>query len=216
MNKKGGNIIDKKDIYIQLEPKIQAKPSQIIKLRDIAAVYCNDSSLKEKIRDIEVYETSSSTKNDVLSVLHIIKKIQENENDLAIKIFGKPEILIDIRGEKHTNILFQYLKIFIVCITLFLGAGLAIINFHQDVNMEDSLRTVYEIVTGEENKRPLILQIPYSLGIGIGMVTFFNHVVKKKWKKEPSPLDVEMYMYDKNIDEYVIDNTKQNKKFNSS
>ncbi len=102
------------------------------------------------------------------------------------------------------------MKVSLVCIILFLGAGLAIINFHEDVNIENSFKTFHYLITGEFSERPLLLQISYSIGIGVGMITFFNHVFKKKWKKEPSPLDVEMYFYQKNIDEYIIDNAKQN------
>lgn len=195
-----------------MEPKIEAKPGQVIRIYDIAAVHSNDLDLKRRILAIPIFEVDYNEKNNVLSIIDIIKKIQEKEDDLSIRIFGKPEVLIDINVENKTSKFYKYLKILAVCIVLFLGAGIAIINFHEDVNMESSLSIFYEIVTGDKVKSPLILQIPYSLGIGIGMITFFNHILKRKWKKEPSPLDVEMYMYSKNIDEYVLDNTKQNNK----
>ncbi|MNP77793.1 hypothetical protein D3C76_1752930 [compost metagenome] len=36
------------------------------------------------------------------------------------------------------------------------------------------------------------------------MVVFFNHLFKKKWNEEPTPLEVEMFLYQKNIDHYVV------------
>lgn len=106
------------------------------------------------------------------------------------------------------------MRITVVTILLFIGAAIAIINFHEDVNMEESLKIINRIVTGEETENLLLLKIPYSLGLGVGMVTFFSHVFRKKWKKEPSPLELEMYSYKKNIDNYILDNTKHNKNQN--
>lgn len=36
------------------------------------------------------------------------------------------------------------------------------------------------------------------------MVLFFNHIFKKKFNEEPNPLEVEMFMYQENVNTYVI------------
>ncbi|MNP81772.1 hypothetical protein D3C76_1802270 [compost metagenome] len=36
------------------------------------------------------------------------------------------------------------------------------------------------------------------------MIIFFNHLFKKKWNEEPTPLEVEMYLYQENLNQYVI------------
>lgn len=51
---------------------------------------------------------------------------------------------------------------------------------------------------------PLLLQIPYSIGIGLGMIIFFNRVFKKKFNEEPSPLKVEMFNYQQELDHYTV------------
>lgn len=142
-----------------------------------------------------------------LKIINIVYKYNEN---IDLKIMGDIEILVNIQGEDNEGKLFTIIKTALVCFILFLGAGLAIVNFHADVNMDKSLQIIYHMVTGEENQKPFILLIPYSLGIGAGMTVFFNHVFQKKWKKEPSPLEVEMFMYEKNIDDYILDTTKHN------
>jgi stage V sporulation protein AA len=65
-------------------------------------------------------------------------------------------------------------------------------------------KRIYELVTGVRNDHPLLLQIPYSIGIGIGMMVFFNHLFRKKINEEPSPLEVEMFMYEENVNKYII------------
>ncbi len=70
------------------------------------------------------------------------------------------------------------------------------------------------MITGEFKEQPLLFQVPYSVGLGLGMVLFFNHVFQKRINEEPSPLEVEMFQYQQSLDQYVIvnenkDNTKQ-------
>ena len=95
-----------------------------------------------------------------------------------------------------------------VWLLLFVGSGLAIMNFHTDVSMKEVHERIYYLMTGMHHSRPLILQIPYSLGIGLGMVLFFNHLFKQKFNDEPSPLELEVFMYQESIDQYVIDHEK--------
>ena len=45
-------------------------------------------------------------------------------------------------------------------------------NFHADVSMLAVHQRIYELMTGKKVDHPLILQIPYSIGIGAGMVHF--------------------------------------------
>ncbi|MNG19554.1 hypothetical protein D3C84_1037220 [compost metagenome] len=36
------------------------------------------------------------------------------------------------------------------------------------------------------------------------MVLFFNHIFRKRFNEEPNPLEVELYMYQENVNAYVI------------
>jgi stage V sporulation protein AA len=72
--------------------------------------------------------------------------------------------------------------------------------------MQQVHQRMYYMVTGETVKKPLLFQIPYSLGLGVGMILFFNHVFKKRNNEEPSPLEVEIFQYQQSLDQYVIMN----------
>ena len=70
--------------------------------------------------------------------------------------------------------------------------------------MQSVHQKIYKLVTGKEVEKPLMFQIPYSIGLGLGMIIFFNHVFKKRLNEEPSPLEVEMFNYQMDLDQYVI------------
>jgi len=70
--------------------------------------------------------------------------------------------------------------------------------------MEEVQQRLHYLLTGEEVEHPFWIQIPYSIGLGVGMILFFNHLFKKRINEEPSPLEVEMFKYQQDLDEYVI------------
>lgn len=88
-------------------------------------------------------------------------------------------------------------------------------NFHTDVSMREVHERIYYLMTGQHVHEPLVLQIPYSLGIGIGMIVFFNHLFKRRLNDEPSPLELEMYLYQEHLDQYVIEHEKQKERTQS-
>jgi stage V sporulation protein AA len=120
-----------------------------------------------------------------------------------VQTIGASQTIVEILYEKKklSPLLFS-----VVWLLLFIGAGLAIMNFHEDVSMQQVHQRIYKIVTGKSNEQPLLLQIPYSLGLGLGMVLFFNHLFKKRINEEPSPLEVEIFNYQLDVDQYVAMN----------
>lgn len=68
------------------------------------------------------------------------------------------------------------------------------------------------MITSKEDEHPLVLQIPYSIGIGAGMILFFNRLFKKKFNEEPNPLEVEMFMYEESMHQYVVADEYEKKK----
>ena len=94
----------------------------------------------------------------------------------------------------------------VVWLLLFIGSALAIMNFHEEVSMQAVHQKLYWVITGKVGEKPLLLQIPYSIGIGLGMILFFNHIFQKRFNEEPSPLEIEMFNYQQDLDQYVIMN----------
>ena len=90
---------------------------------------------------------------------------------------------------------------------------MAIINFHIDVNMKQSMESIFYLVTGTKKENPLILLIPYSIGIGIGMFAFFSSAFSNKSRrKEPGPMEVEMDLFNKDVDDFILNKIKNTKK----
>lgn len=205
--------MEKEEIYIKLESRYTTEPNSSVYLTDVAEIFCKNASLQKYLEGLKIYNAKEKEICDFVSAIDIINKIENERDNVNVNIIGKPEILIEIKGGDKKNIIFKYLKVIIICITLFLGAGLAIINFHVDVNMKQSMEKIYYILTGTKKDNPLILLIPYSLGIGIGMIAFFSSAFSNKSRrKEPGPMEVEMDLFNKDVDDSILNIIKNTNK----
>jgi stage V sporulation protein AA len=137
----------------------------------------------------------------LIDMLMVIQNIRQIYPFIRIENFGDPHVLVEIKSERAQP---HFIILALVWLLLFVGSGLTILNFHTDVSMLQVHRRIYQLLTGKTVEHPYFLQIPYSIGIGMGMVLFFNHVFKKKFSEEPSPLEVEVFLYQESTNRYVI------------
>ena len=129
--------------------------------------------------------------------------IRKMDPTIEVDTFGPSQTIIEIILSKKKM---SYLTFALVWFLLFVGGGMTIMNFHVDVSMGEVHQKIFTIITGKVEDKPLLIQIPYSFGLGMGMILFFNHFFKKRFNEEPSPLEVEMFNYQQDLDSYVIMN----------
>ncbi len=194
-------------VYLRLKQKIRVSPGARLTIGDIAQLIGEDELCK-KIERIIIHRINKEDKNlVVIDVMKVIKAIQ-NVTSVEVQIIGPAQTIIEVQISKKKLAPVYFVFIWLL---LFIGAALAIMNFHEDVSMRQVHQQIYKIVTGIDNPKPLLLQIPYSFGLGIGMILFFNHLFKKRFNEEPSPLEVEMFNYQQDLDQYVIIHENQDK-----
>ena len=79
----------------------------------------------------------------------------------------------------------------------------------KDVSVGDVFSKFYRQVMGKESSGVTELEICYSIGLAIGITLFFNHVGSKKITPDPTPMQVEMRKYEKDIDTTFIENAER-------
>ncbi|WP_273837288.1 stage V sporulation protein AA [Guptibacillus sedimenti] len=188
-------------IYLRLRQKKKVPPNKELLIGDIAQLIGEDKNCA-KVEKIPIYQVTKEDKNlVVIDVMKVIIAIQKVMNHIEIQVVGPTQTIVEVQYPKKKLAPVYFVFIWFL---LFIGAALAIMNFHEDVSMREVHQQIYKIVTGIDNPKPLLLQVPYSFGLGIGMVLFFNHLFKKRFNEEPSPLEVEMFNYQQDLDQYVI------------
>ncbi|MBD2846820.1 stage V sporulation protein AA [Paenibacillus sp. IB182496] len=188
-------------LYLRLRKRLAIRPGQTVRLGQAAALAA-EPQLQRRLADLIVYAHRPEDGNRyVIDLLHIVRRIHELRPGLQIEPYGEPQVLVTIAERPRRPLVPMLIFAWLL---LFFGAGLAIMNFHEDVSMKEVHVRISELVTGQPQAHPLWFQIPYSFGLGAGMLLFFNHLLRKRFNDEPNPLEVEMYMYQENVNAYVI------------
>lgn len=200
-------------VYIKLKEKAVVGIDTKIKIKDISEIYCAKPELMKKIEDVNVGKGDAEENWDYINSVQVAGKILEKYPDLDLDILGSSEVIIEYKTEEKDKPFLEFIKVIAVCTVLFFGASIAIMNFHEDVNTRKALEKLYYTFTGEKKENPLIMAIPYSIGIGVGMLTFFSRVfsISRRRKKEPGPMEVELFLYDDETEQYILNELKNNR-----
>lgn len=109
----------------------------------------------------------------------------------------------------------RYLKSALIGIVIFFGSGFSIMAFHNDIGIVDLFAQIYEQVIGSAPESIGGLEIGYSIGLALGILTFFNHISLKKRENDPTPLQVEVSKYEQDVEDTIerIRQKEQQKQF---
>ena len=77
--------------------------------------------------------------------------------------------------------------------------------FNNDVDVTKLFSQMYELVTGQRTDGFTILEITYSIGLTAGILIFFNHFGKKRFTVDPTPMEVQMRLYENDIQTTLIE-----------
>lgn len=197
-------------IYLLMRKRLSVQPKAVITLGDICQLYW-DGEREEEVRSLPVFQVKPSDGDLVIiDIMQVIRLLRSRFPEVPVEVQGPPQIIVEVRSARQKP---RPVLVAFVWVLLFIGSGLAIMNFHTDVSMVEVHKKLHVLVTGQKTEHPLWLQIPYSIGIGLGMILFFNHLFKKRINEEPSPLEVELFLYQQNLDQYYIHHeNKENEK----
>ncbi|WP_033828502.1 stage V sporulation protein AA [Bacillus andreraoultii] len=190
-------------IYIRLRHRVQVGGDKPVYLKDIASINAPDVIIHD-LKKLIVHKVTKEDNNIIIiDGIQIIEVITDKLNIRDIQLIGPQQTIVEVVMRKVKMSIPLFLLVWLL---LFIGSAISIMNFHEDVSMQVVHQKLFYLLTGIKDEKPLTIQIPYSIGLGLGMILFFNHVFKKRINDEPSPLEVEMFNYQQSLDQYVIMN----------
>ena len=112
----------------------------------------------------------------VYSIMYVIDKISKQfPNTQIFNLGGEGFILEYLVNNKKMNNLVEILKVLLLATIFFFGSGFTIMTFNADVDVAHLFDKLNKLVLGT-TKGYSVIQIAYSIGIGIGILIFFNHI----------------------------------------
>lgn len=192
-------------VYMKLERNIEVQ-TPIVRLKEVANIRCKDTHVATAVKKIKIFEFQPrGPKRCVISVLKLIELIEQECPGVAVESLGETDVLLEwVSVDKHKGPQ-QWLKASLVALVSFFGTAFTIMAYHNDIQINNVFRQVHRIVLGVEQKGVSVLEVAYSLGLGLGIILFFNHVGGRRLTKDPTPIEVALRKYEQDVDQTLID-----------
>lgn len=124
---------------------------------------------------------------------------------MDIQNLGEQDFIVTYEQQQTAGGLAHALKAASVIVITFIGAAFSIMAFNNDVDTVKLFSQIYKLVTGQKSNGFTILELTYCIGLIIGILIFFNHFGKKKFTVDPTPMEVEMRLYENDIQTTLIE-----------
>lgn len=196
--------VDKQILYIKGEQCVEVKHTNVT-LGDLLTMECIHQNIVSKLKTVKVLHIPEKGKHRyVVSILKIIECIHKEYPHLQIQNLGYPDVIVTYEGMQKKSRVWDGIKVAFVTLTTFLGSAFAIATFNNDSGISKLFADIYEVFMGRPKQGFSILELSYSIGIIFGILIFFNHFGKKKVSVDPTPVEVEMRLYENDIYTTVI------------
>ena len=194
-----------KVLYLKAEQNAEVMQAQVC-VKDIASVYCSDSSITSKVKALKIYQfQEEKRKRQVISILRVIELIEKECPAVTVESVGENATLIELVNVSRHKTMAQTVRLIFVMLISFFGTGFTIMAFHNDISINRLFSRVYEQVMGYTPQGYTILEITYSLGLAVGIIIFFNHIGGRRLTKDPTPIEVEMRVYETDVNKALIE-----------
>lgn len=195
-------------VYLKL-PQITEVYERDVYVKDVGEVHCQNKSVEAKVKAVKVTsfpDTGKKGTDQVCSVLDLIEKIEKTDSNIQVNNVGEADFVIKYKPSPRKSLLFQWLKTVFVAAVAFSGAAFAIMTFNNDASINDVFANLYQVVLGAKPQGVSVLEISYSIGLAAGILVFFNHFAGWKITVDPTPIEVEMRLYEENLNKTLIQN----------
>ena len=196
----------KKLVYIKADQNVKVSREKVY-LQDVFKIIAQDNTIKDKLNLLLIYDFSGKNKaRAVISILEVIQIIQGFDPTVEIVSLGENDIVLELVEAKKSNTFLIGIKVVFVSLICFFGTAFTLMAFHNDINIVGLLENIYNLfgIAYQGGVGPL--ELGYSIGLGVGIIVFYNHIGKRRITKDPTPLEVEMRIYENDVNKTLIEN----------
>lgn len=198
-------------LYLKMDSNKKVTKNKLF-LSDICELECANKELETKLKVLPIKNLKLEKPGRyVKSVLEIFREIHEAYPSLQIENVGEMDFIITYEERKPDHNWLEWIKAASISLLSFFGAAFSIMTFHNDIDITGLFSDIYRLFTGQSSDGFTVLELAYSLGLGVGIVVFFNHLAGKKLTDDPTPLDVKMRTYENDLNQTIIEEKNRQK-----
>ena len=191
-------------VYLKCDRNVEVQSEDVF-LSDLGEVRCSDNVTAAKLKALKAHHFGKQdTKRCVISTLKLVELMEDTCPNITVQIVGEPDVLVEwISVDRHKGLV-QWCKLAFVSLISFFGTAFTIMAFHNDIGINEVFSKIYEMVMGFRGDGYGILELSYSIGLAVGIIVFFNHIGGRRITKDPTPIEVEMRIYEEDVNKALI------------
>ena len=172
-------------VYLKGDRNVEVTKRDVT-LGDILEIECADKLLQSKIRVLKILRIREEKEQRfVISLLKIIDLIHERYPKVEIRNLGESDVIVTYENQKTPPMIWHLLKTAVVTVIIFCGSAFSIMAFNNDVDVSK---------------------------LFVGILIFFNHFGKKRFTVDPTPMEVQMRLYENDIQTTLVEDAARRKK----
>lgn len=191
-------------LYLSIPQRIQLDSDEVY-LGDIAQIITEDKKFAEQVKRMRLFRFGKETM-EIRDIVGIIDELNKKFGEINVVNLGETEFIIEKKTGKQPNKVLEIGKVAVVCGIVYFGSAFSVMTFNEDGCVRDLLDMLYLSIMGTPHEEGSVLEIAYSAGITLGILIFYNHIFKWKKAKDPTPIQVEMREFEKQMNETMIIN----------
>ncbi len=193
-------------IYIKTPQCVEVQHTKII-LGDFLTAYSPSQQLKTQVLSIPFYTFHTGQKEQlIVSILKVIEIITNKFPDVEIQNIGEEDVIITYTPVSKSAKIKEFIFTAFICLVAFFGGGYAIMAYNTDAGAKELFTFLSMLFLGNATSGVAYLIVTYSIGLTLGMILFFNHIGHKKLTSDPTPLEVQMRLYENDLSTTIIKN----------
>ena len=169
-----------------------------VKLGDVLKIECPNLAISRMVKQMDFYSFNHEH-SVAFSILKAIERIHRDYPNVEVVNCGEEDFVVEYVKSTVKSPIVEKIKLIAISVIVFFGSAFTIMTFHNDIGIEGVFDRFYEQLTGETKPIVSELEISYSIGLAVGIIVFFNHISKKKLSNDPTPVEVEIKKYNKDL-----------------
>lgn len=195
----------KKQLYLQLSRHNEVQAG-MVRLSDVAELYGPEAAEKEKLASLELlYIEKNAFGRYSLSAGQIAQKLLTKWPQYEPVFLGDPELILEYPRPRKKAGIKDWLWTAFVSAVIFVGSAFTIMTFIRESDLDGLFEGIYDHLGMQGAADTHGIEISFAIGMGVGMLLYFNHFGHFRLQDEPTPMEMEMHQYMQDAEETVLE-----------
>ncbi len=192
-------------VYLKCDRNVEVQTPDVF-LKEVGDVHCQDKEIQARCRAIKIHHFKrGEPRRCVFSTMRFVEQMEQECPGIQVEVLGETDVLLEwVDVHKHKGPV-QWMKAILVSLVSFFGTSFTIMAYHNDSGINEMFAQIYLMAMGREPAGINIMEVAYSIGLAAGIILFFNHIGGRRITSDPTPLEVAMRNYEKDVDMALIE-----------